>query len=454
MALNTSGAISLAGSTTGQSIAIELGQSATGTIALNDTVVRDLAGIASGAITMPGDFWGKSSTIVGPLYYIGDNGYGSAGNNNTTPYTTSPVLAAGGRTDWVRVANGGIKTDGGHVLAIDDTGRLWSWGNNDYGQLGLNSTVRKLSPVQIGSATNWESVSTGCWTTGRAMGAAVNSSGGAWVWGDNYFQQITNWNRSATGVRNPCSSPVQLGTGNIYQTFNTLITSVSRIMIANGKNCYVLKNNGVMYAAGQNYFGACGINYSYNDVAYEPVQGGITDWVEASCSSSGNSNSYFVRQASGLLYACGIGQFGANGNNNTALTLSSPVNIGGGYKTVRGTEYGGIGIRTNGQLYAWGRNSKGMCGQNNTVAYSNPVQIGSLTTWDRFLEDATNEDAIAMFKTDGTLWALGYARQIDQVSGGNVYYSSPVQIMSTFTSSYTISHASSSGSQGTIFLVD
>lgn len=45
MALNSSGPISLAGSTTGQSIAIELGQSSSGTISLNDTNVRTLAGV-------------------------------------------------------------------------------------------------------------------------------------------------------------------------------------------------------------------------------------------------------------------------------------------------------------------------------------------------------------------------------------------------------------------------
>jgi hypothetical protein len=61
MALNTSGPISLGGSTVGQSIALELGLSATGSISLNATDVRELAGVAAGAITMPGDFWGKSA---------------------------------------------------------------------------------------------------------------------------------------------------------------------------------------------------------------------------------------------------------------------------------------------------------------------------------------------------------------------------------------------------------
>jgi hypothetical protein len=61
MALNASGPISLGGSTTGVAIAAELALSPTAQISLNDSGVRTLAGVASGAIRMPIDFWGKSS---------------------------------------------------------------------------------------------------------------------------------------------------------------------------------------------------------------------------------------------------------------------------------------------------------------------------------------------------------------------------------------------------------
>jgi hypothetical protein len=60
MALNSSGKISLAGSTAGESVALELGKSATGMISMNDTVVRALAGISTGVIQLD-DFYGKSS---------------------------------------------------------------------------------------------------------------------------------------------------------------------------------------------------------------------------------------------------------------------------------------------------------------------------------------------------------------------------------------------------------
>jgi hypothetical protein len=75
MPLNTSGPISLAGPTGGQSIALELGLSPTGQISLNQTNVRTLAGIASGAITMPTNFYGKGgSTNTKKGFLYGQNG--------------------------------------------------------------------------------------------------------------------------------------------------------------------------------------------------------------------------------------------------------------------------------------------------------------------------------------------------------------------------------------------
>lgn len=64
MTLASSGEISLGGSTANRSINLELGQAATATISLNDANVRTLAGVASGAIVVPTDFYGKSNGVV------------------------------------------------------------------------------------------------------------------------------------------------------------------------------------------------------------------------------------------------------------------------------------------------------------------------------------------------------------------------------------------------------
>ena len=52
MTLNSSGPLSLGGPTTGQSVALELNQSATAQISLNDTLVRTLLGVSSGTIAI------------------------------------------------------------------------------------------------------------------------------------------------------------------------------------------------------------------------------------------------------------------------------------------------------------------------------------------------------------------------------------------------------------------
>jgi hypothetical protein len=76
MALCASGEMSLGGSTTGRSVNLELGRSATAGICMNETGVRTLAAVPSGAISM-NCFYGKSSapTTLGQVfeggYYTG-----------------------------------------------------------------------------------------------------------------------------------------------------------------------------------------------------------------------------------------------------------------------------------------------------------------------------------------------------------------------------------------------
>jgi hypothetical protein len=107
MALNPSGKISLAGSTAGESIAAELSLGSTSTITLNDTAVRTLAGVPSGVITMPTDFWGKSTGPVGTAYWTAYAGYhyrptpaASVGYYNTYPGDNAHCMITS-TGDWI-----------------------------------------------------------------------------------------------------------------------------------------------------------------------------------------------------------------------------------------------------------------------------------------------------------------------------------------------------------------
>jgi predicted ATP-grasp superfamily ATP-dependent carboligase len=102
MALNGSGQISLGGATAGQSIATELGQSPTGQISLNDTNVRSLAAVPSGAIIMPTNFYGKSVGVafnqtisVNTVNYNLRAAAVTAGWNQTTPLNATITINSG-----------------------------------------------------------------------------------------------------------------------------------------------------------------------------------------------------------------------------------------------------------------------------------------------------------------------------------------------------------------------
>ncbi len=90
MTLNNSGLISLGGSTVGQSVNLELGHSATAQISLNDTDVRNLAGISSGTISL-NDLYGASA-----------GGYGTF----TATYSSNSGDSYSGAYQYANTCNG------------------------------------------------------------------------------------------------------------------------------------------------------------------------------------------------------------------------------------------------------------------------------------------------------------------------------------------------------------
>jgi alpha-tubulin suppressor-like RCC1 family protein len=89
-------------------------------------------------------------------------------------------------------------------FAVASNGTLWAWGDNSFGQLGTNKTVGSSCPVQsIDTNDNWRYVTTN--SIGSAV-AAIKNDGTLWVWGD--VGSVTG--SSLASVRR--SSPVQVGT--------------------------------------------------------------------------------------------------------------------------------------------------------------------------------------------------------------------------------------------------
>ena len=88
------------------------------------------------------------------LFSWGRNANGQLGLNNTTNYSSPKQV--GSLTTWLSIACGDS-----HTTAIKTDGTLWSWGSNSAGQLGLNNSTYYSSPKQVGSLTTWKSIACG-----------------------------------------------------------------------------------------------------------------------------------------------------------------------------------------------------------------------------------------------------------------------------------------------------
>ena len=129
----------------------------------------------------------------------------------------------------------------------------------------------------------------------------------------------------------------------------------------------------------------------------------------------------------GTLWAWGRNNYGQLGQGNTT-DYSSPVQIGAlttWAKVANGDGRHGIAIKTDGTLWAWGRGYGGSLGLGNTTLYSSPVQVGGLTTW---LEVSAGYTLSMALKTDGTLWMWGKGENGQLGQGSTDNYSSPVQV--------------------------
>jgi len=116
----------------------------------------------------------------GTLWVWGRNNYGQLGVNDTSQRNT-PVTTFAGGTNWKQVSGGDV-----HTLAIKTDGTLWVWSRNNYGQLGTNDTTNRSTPTTtFAGGTNWKQVSGGDRHT-----SAIKTDGTLWVWGRNYYGKL------------------------------------------------------------------------------------------------------------------------------------------------------------------------------------------------------------------------------------------------------------------------
>ena len=302
-------------------------------------------------------------------YVFGGNNNGELGLNDTV-FRSTPVLLPG---SWSLINRENY--DSGTVgiwyasVGIDTSGNLYTWGSNDSGQLGTGDTINRSSPVQISTGVTFTSAISTFYNV-----FALRSDGTIWGIGSNTFGQL------ATGDTINRSSPVQWGTMNNWKS----ITSTYQ-----GRVLGAFNYNNEHWVCGSNgYGGSVGDNTTIHRSSPVQVPGA---WARVICASGGGAvtMSYGIK-TDGTLWAWGFGGVGALGQNDN-ISRSSPVQIPGTWSQIAITGVGtASGIRSDGTLWAWGDNLQGEVGDGSTLRRSSPVQISTSNNWNQVLRITTS----------------------------------------------------------------
>jgi len=289
----------------------------------------------------------------GKAFSFGRNHVGQLGLGDVTN-RSSPVQI-GALTNWSKFGGGYS-----HRLAVKTDGTLWSWGNNQYGELGDGTPPisRKSSPAQVGSSTDWASVSTG---TNAVHSLAVKTGGTLWAFGDNDFGEL------GLGNTTDRSSPTQVGA----------LTNWSKVATGR-KHSAAIKTDGTLWTWGRNNYGQLGDSATPYYRSSPRQVGSGTNW------SSVSGGTYFTVavKTDGTLWSWGRNSSGELGLGNTT-NYSSPKQIGSGTSwslAICGAS-NVISLKTDGTIWGWGRNQYGQLGLGDTTNRSSPVQIGTISTW-------------------------------------------------------------------------
>ena len=378
-------------------------------------------------------------------YVIGEDTVVYKVGNDTSVYQTFKTLPQ-------------VEAGDSFTLGLKIDGTVWAWGSNENGRLGINNLNElSLAPTQVTfkSSEYPELFGTGVYITkiaaGSAHALALDSNGRVWAWGDNSKGQL-GVQSTSNNVRRPM--PVNLIEDPNDPGKPMEITDSTRVVAiyAGQYSSYLITKNGKVYAMGQDEAFMTGSGYGSKPTELSllahtveidgryALKSGATVWllpknanspditrakwlynkedptlveriIDIAAYDNVNRGHLLAVSAEGKLWASGqndFGQLGRDTGRGDGVTgdesllptvkssggaqMSGVMNItaGNGFSAAVVKETSTREIEPNVtedyvhyDLYTWGRNTKGQTGLN---------QQGSIVEWPTRVNEANNID--------------------------------------------------------------
>jgi len=316
----------------------------------------------------------------GAVWSWGYNNYGQLGlgdttySDRTTPSLIEFDIGWGVFEDIAAVSAGGY-----YSIALKTNGTLWSWGANGSGQLGLGDTETSDAPTPIGTDSDWSQVAA---EYGHTLGVKSNNT--LWAWGYNNYGQL---GLGDTGINR--TTPTQIGTASDWAQVN-----------AGNTHTLGVKTSGTLWAWGNNWASQLGDGTTDNRTTPRQV-GTDSDWaqtVAGICHALG-------LKTNRTLWAWGFNGSGQLGDGTqTQRTTPRQITTDSDWAQVSAGEYHTLGVKTSGTLWAWGNNTFGQLGDGTTNNRNIPMNVGTDSDWSQV---AAGWNHILGRKSNNTLWVWG-----------------------------------------------
>ena len=369
------------------------GNGGTGRLGLNTPQDIDY----SSPVQIPGNNWYKISNSSNDIYGIksdgtlwswGGNSAGNLGLNDRTQ-RSSPTQV-GTDTTWNYLGKGGL-TSQSCMMVTKKNGTLWVSGTAANGNLGMNdATLQYSSPTQL-PGTTWPQDGNAKLANGYRFSMAIKTDGTLWAWGNNEYGNLginQKGGPAPTSDWDRVSSPMQIGTDTTWKEVST--TAEAGI---------ALKTNGTLWTWGYQLYGEGGRNIATDKLSSPTQVGTDTTWSSIT-GNGGGRYEYTVSaiKTDGTLWVWGSNESGGLGLNQNDVHRSSPTQLPGTtWSYSQGARNYGMASKTDGSLWAWGSTSTGRFASNGSLApaLSSPTQIMSDKTFVRVNGTAMDSTSIS-----------------------------------------------------------
>jgi alpha-tubulin suppressor-like RCC1 family protein len=280
------------------------GLNSSGIVGPMEEAVRLLPGFVSGDGLAAGrkvqtissvDGHGLAISEDGRVFAWGENTNGQLGDG-TTNHSAQMVAVVGLGMDRFSAVAAGYD----HSLALSESGRLYAWGSNEHGELGNGTTTSSLAPVAVVLPPELSGVVIRQIVAGDEFSALLTVDGRVFTWGSNQYGQIGD----GTSVDRLVPGPVDTG-GVLQGLVVTQISAGQSYLLALASNNFAIAGAalGQTGAFELSFFSEAGVRYEiqtgldslrYSTIGSVRADGPLTRWFDTAV--PGRSRFYRVVQ--------------------------------------------------------------------------------------------------------------------------------------------------------------